>query len=152
MVNWLAVLSLVLFVAISMEFFRDDFIRMGDLGLYEFHGGLMIIASKSVDAPGEYEEVFIYWLEYDSHTRRAFNFYWGHPIDQNPQADYPEAYFILIPFWFLFPLTLIVPAIVARRIIRTRRRLPGACHSCGYDLRATPDRCPECGTIPQKSK
>jgi hypothetical protein len=51
-----------------------------------------------------------------------------------------------VPMWFLIGLA-IVPLLVARRLTRTMQWQAGArCAHCGYDLRATPDRCPECGT------
>ena len=60
---------------------------------------------------------------------------------------------VVIPYWFLALLTVLLPALALRRMRRKRRDLLRLelrlCSQCGYDLRATPDRCPECGTIPQ---
>jgi len=54
-----------------------------------------------------------------------------------------------VPYWFIFLLTALIPG---QRLglskYRNYRRRSGLCLSCGYDLRAAPDGCPECGQIP----
>ncbi len=52
-----------------------------------------------------------------------------------------------LPYWFIAILSLPLPVIEMRRW-RTRGKavLKGLCPVCGYDLRASPQRCPECGT------
>ena len=54
----------------------------------------------------------------------------------------------IVPHWFLVTVTALSPAAWATRRLRSRRRFrQGRCQACGYDLRATPDRCPECGRV-----
>jgi hypothetical protein len=100
--------------------------------------------------------------------------------DPTVKADYPllatagiyikwhcELFLDAIPFdsqihtiavrdWLLIVVFLILPIIETRRInVRRKikyRQTHNLCMKCGYDLRATPDRCPECGTIVGKPK
>jgi hypothetical protein len=55
-----------------------------------------------------------------------------------------------VPYWFVVIATASLPGwsliCSSRRAARRRRAAGGLCAKCGYDLRATPGRCPECGT------
>jgi hypothetical protein len=64
-----------------------------------------------------------------------------------------ESTLISVPHWFLAAAFLGVALPGLRRARRDRIQIrAGLCPTCGYDLRASPERCPECGTVPEKPK
>jgi hypothetical protein len=62
--------------------------------------------------------------------------------------------FVTLPFWFVIIFPLILPAHWLVRTARRRRHRSLddlRCNQCGYDLRASPLRCPECGSLRKSS-
>jgi hypothetical protein len=55
----------------------------------------------------------------------------------------------ILPWWVMFLIGAVYPLVAAARSLRRRRRMrriaANQCAACGYDLRASSGRCPECG-------
>ena len=83
-------------------------------------------------------------------TRTAY----GAPSIVSSEATYGVQW--LFPAWLVVAVTASLPACriyatASRR--KTKKRIENhQCIRCGYDLRATPHRCPECGHLLEKVK
>jgi hypothetical protein len=75
---------------------------------------------------------------------------WGFGYDSYGAAEFRRAS-IVFPLWLSTILFALPPLTRFVFFIRRRRVRDGHCRYCGYDLRATPDRCPECGRAPASS-
>jgi hypothetical protein len=65
-----------------------------------------------------------------------------HEWSRNSSIYSPEV--VTIPHWTFVGTATVLP--VCWYVGRQRKIPQGACKRCGYELRATPERCPECGT------
>jgi hypothetical protein len=105
-------------------------------GVLTYRGSLVLALGYN-EGSGSFE-----WI-YESpdparEIHSVLNFLWVH----NPYVIAVGA-----PLWLCSPLF----AYLGIRFLRRSRAIPaGYCANCGYDLRATPDRCPECGVVPKK--
>jgi hypothetical protein len=81
--------------------------------------------------------------------QRGAQIVWTPWEDGPPMIKTLDEFSAGLPTVIPFVLAALLPLRVLSRL-RRRARLSreGRCANCGYDVRATPDRCPECGTVP----
>jgi hypothetical protein len=109
-------------------------------------GGYELAESPPVSFEQNYRTKLI------SHTQLVYHsfagFGWVRDDAVSPTVGGPT-YGLFLPAWFVAVASAAFPAWWLPREARRRRfagRVSrGACGTCGYDLRASPDRCPECG-------
>ena len=147
-------LSLAVLIAVGVSRFRPIELAWGDAltgTRYEFAlrpGGLVFYTSSGV-RPSTEPDVF--------QGEVRFSRSWEGPGIRYDRGTYRRdgstfSSFILATWW---PLLACSPAlawwtirVISRSFACRQRTRKGLCASCGYDLRATPGRCPECGAVP----
>jgi hypothetical protein len=148
MLNILTALSAVLFAATVALWARsystcDQIWRGGYLVQSEFGGLYLVPVARDPDYP--IREAF------DAGKLGAAERDWGDDVRRlrpvrfiRVDAAY-TTWLLVVTHWFAALAFAALPAYRLARSFR-HRAPPGHCRRCGYDLRATPERCPECGT------
>jgi hypothetical protein len=148
-------LSSTLFVAILVLWFRShrgpDYVHyvsenQWSLSLISGHGTLDVLylahwPQEPEFRRGRYDPYVYYGTRYGKR-------FVGFGTDVSPSGGR----YVNIPHWFLAAVSLFFAAWTVRIARRRRRFPPGHCARCGYDLRASPERCPECGATPATSR
>ncbi len=85
-----------------------------------------------------------HWFEFDRRRNLA-------PMGSfsGPEVLHLNLLTLRVPYWLPTLLTGLPPAVwLVHRLRKMRRAREGRCLHCGYDLRASPEQCPECGAVP----
>ena len=70
-----------------------------------------------------------------------------------PPGSHTRSVRVGVSHWLAALFLLAPPVLCLNHVRRARRaRKRGMCPTCGYDLRATPGRCSECGTLAMPTK
>jgi hypothetical protein len=124
---------------------------MGDWGLWCRRGSLVFKTLRYIgERPGGKASGTVMWDEWRVHWQCG-----GLEYGQGEFIYGPYRYAttqVGVPLWFVALLAAPLPVwhagVLTRRRLARRRAARNHCVRCGYDLRATPGRCPECGAMP----
>jgi hypothetical protein len=139
-----------------MEYHSRQTIVWSSVGEFRFntqHDFSIRAPAKIVD-PGPGAQLFLRsgpadWVPPSNQAKYLIN-RWGFRVGEIKQSwlwGWEHAWGIAVPAWSWVLFFGLLPAgrgMMALR--RTRRKEENLCRKCGYDLRATKERCPECGT------
>jgi hypothetical protein len=95
----------------------------------------------------------LWWFQF-SHATMPNPMGWEAMFYSTPVHTTDHSLGLLVPDWFLLLMAAPYPLYVLLDISSRRRRerfAAGQCLACGYDLRHSPERCPECGLVRTKN-
>jgi len=125
------------------KFYNPEFLHLHPLGEYGFWGyeGSYVCPRSAPNGAPEFDR---------SHDRARTLGYPGPVPWGSPDWYFGYARQINMPFRILIRWSAVLPllwlvAFFLRRRRQRRRVLQHICLNCGYDLRASTDKCPECG-------
>jgi hypothetical protein len=165
LLNLMTLLSLLLFVAVAALWLRSQ----GPADGWERHGlpAVRINSSRGVirvelwygllptspfrpanaRTPGVSPPTSHWWNRAGFHLGKSRELTECVDLD-HPEHSFTEVWCAALPHWSLvLPLALLPLYRLKGLVLPASRPRLGHCRSCGYDLRATPTRCPECGRL-----
>ena len=133
--------------------------KWGRTDAFGFDSGRFIFWTSDAHTSGDTWDMAPQWCRIDHRMLRLsfspgatemFGVTWesGRFINALAPTDFFRQ--LVIPCWFGAIIFSLLPLMWCRnRYLRWRSPRAGCCAQCGYDLRVTPNRCPECGALPK---